>query len=293
MIERARVDVPRIVILGGVLKGLQLVAAGAGGQRLEVGALVEEAGDAVGLRIHRDPQVRILHGQAADLQIGGRRPCAGNDMKSGVAHRGHVLNVHQQAIRFGRLVAGKKFRGKNAPLRIEDRQRARNRGRHLNFKRHPTGALPRQRIEDEHRNSANHAGIHARREDSQCIAGDLIRCPSHLVIVALRIFVDDADARSGAQVVEIVEGDLLPCLGQCIGGVRLSIQPRQGGVLLGIQCPHGTLAHVAFVVGLRRHYAAMVFEVEFALPSRNTDLSFRRRGRRCVALGNRVIVPLR
>ena len=46
MIQRARINVPRIVIFGSVLEGLQLIAAGAAGQRLEVRALVEEAGDA-------------------------------------------------------------------------------------------------------------------------------------------------------------------------------------------------------------------------------------------------------
>ena len=49
------------------------------------------------------------------------------------------------------------------------------------------------------------------------LGGDLVGGPVDLVVVLLRFFIDDADAGAGGEIVEVVEGDLLPCVGEAAG----------------------------------------------------------------------------
>ena len=44
-------------------------------------------------------------------------------------------------------------------------------------------------------------------------------------VVLLGVFVDDADAGAGGQVVELVEGDFFPVVGELVSGVRLAVEP--------------------------------------------------------------------
>ena len=89
---------------------------------------------------------------------------------------------------------------------------------------------------------------------------------------------------------KLVEQHLLPILGDLIARILLSIEPRQRRPLLRVQHFFFAVAHVLLVVGLRRHHAAMVFKVEFALPRRNGNLA-RHSRRRLIALGNRLVIP--
>src|SRR6202011_4516822 len=71
LVEGAGVDVPGVVVLGGVLEGLELVAAGALGESFVVGFLVEKAGDAAGGWVDYDAEGGILHGRATRFEVGG------------------------------------------------------------------------------------------------------------------------------------------------------------------------------------------------------------------------------
>ena len=50
-----------------------------------------------------------------------------------------------------------------------------------------------------------------------------------MIELGLGFFVDDADAGAGGEVVEAVEGDLLPVFGEVGGGVGLALKPCEGG----------------------------------------------------------------
>jgi hypothetical protein len=41
----------------------------------------------------------------------------------------------------------------------------------------------------------------------------------------LCVFVDDADAGAGGQVVELVEGYFFPAFGELVGGIWLAVEP--------------------------------------------------------------------
>ena len=48
-------------------------------------------------------------------------------------------------------------------------------------------------------------------------------------VVLLRVFVDDADAGAGGEVVELVEGDFFPVFGELGVGVGLAVEPCERG----------------------------------------------------------------
>ena len=58
----------------------------------------------------------------------------------------------------------------------------------------------------------------------QCIRRNLVRRPAHHVVILLRILIDDADARSCRQIMELVEQHLLPILRNLIAGILLAIR---------------------------------------------------------------------
>src|SRR5271167_976731 len=128
-----------------------------------------------------------------------------------------------------------------------------------------------------------HDGFHRRSRN-------LVRCPAHLVVIALRVFIDDPDPRTRGKIVELIEGDLLPGLCQFSGRIRLSIEPCQGGVLLSVQRPYRTLTHVPLVTGLGSHYATVIFEVHLVFPRGDSDLA-RTAYRRMIAIGDAFVVP--
>jgi len=70
VVEGAGVDVPGVVVLGEIVEGLELVAAGSAGEGLEVGLLVVEAGDAAGGGIDDYAEIGVLHCGAAGFEVG-------------------------------------------------------------------------------------------------------------------------------------------------------------------------------------------------------------------------------
>ena len=70
-----------------------------------------------------------------------------------------------------------------------------------------------------------------RGESVERFAGDFVVGEADLVELGLGLFVDDADAGAGGEVVEAVEGDLLPGggeLGRGIGLALMAILPGSG-----------------------------------------------------------------
>ena len=84
---------------------------------------------------------------------------------------------------------------------------------------------------------------------------------------------------------ELVEEHLLPVFGDLRGGILRAVEPGKRGELLGVEHLLLGVAHVALVVGLRGHHAAVVLEVELGLPGGDAHLpgNGRRRG---VSLGD-------
>ena len=153
------------------------------------------------------------------------------------------------------------------------------------------GALPSQRIEDQHRNSTGRVGIDALRKRVQRLGGDFIRLPAHLVEILLCVAVDDGDARARREIVEAVKRDLLPGVRQLIGRIRIAIQPRQRSVILRMQSPLRPFAQVALQIGLRGIHAAVKLQIELVVPGGNGDFAGRRRGRILITLGDGAVVP--
>src|SRR5437899_1395775 len=81
LVEGAGVDVPGVIVLGGVFEGLELVAASSLGQGLEAGLLVVEAGDAAGSGVDDDSERGILHGVAAGFEVCGECFLASNGVE--------------------------------------------------------------------------------------------------------------------------------------------------------------------------------------------------------------------
>src|SRR6202011_4950582 len=78
LVEGAGVDIQAVVDLGGVLEGLELVAAGSLGEGFVVGFFVEEAGDAAGGGVNYDAEGGILHGRATRFEVGSEGVGGGN-----------------------------------------------------------------------------------------------------------------------------------------------------------------------------------------------------------------------
>ena len=60
---------------------------------------------------------------------------------------------------------------------------------------------------------------------SREVVGDLVVGVEDFGVVLLRVFVDDADAGAGGEVVELVEGDFFPVLGELFVGVGMAVEP--------------------------------------------------------------------
>ena len=56
-------------------------------------------------------------------------------------------------------------------------------------------------------------------------SADLVIDVEDFGVVLLRVFVDDADAGAGGEVVELVEGDFFPVFGELVGGVGTAVEP--------------------------------------------------------------------
>ena len=89
---------------------------------------------------------------------------------------------------------------------------------------------------------------------------------------------------------ELVEEHFLPVLSQLRGRIFVPIEPGEGGPFFGVEDLLFTFAHVALVVGLRGHHAAVILEVHLALPRRYVDFAFDSR-RSGVALGDGLVIP--
>src|SRR5208282_2559325 len=87
-----------------------------------------------------------------------------------------------------------------------------------------SGTFPTERVIDDDRNTVA-CGVDALVHRLQGVAADLVCGPSHDVVVPLRVFINDADAGAGGEVVELVEEDLLPILGEFAGGILVAVQP--------------------------------------------------------------------
>ena len=125
MIERAGIDVPRIVILRQVFEGLQLVAAGPGRQRFKARLLVVEAGNATRLWIYSDFQRGILKCQSFRFQIAGKRLHSWNHMEHLIPKRRHFIGLDQHPETVGLWIAFESLRRHDAIGRIEHGNSAR------------------------------------------------------------------------------------------------------------------------------------------------------------------------
>src|SRR5215471_14933914 len=113
----------------------------------------------------------------------------------------------------------------------------------------------------------------------------------YLVELLLGFLVDDANARSSSQIMEIIESNRLPCIGQLIIWVGFAIEPCQRGIFFSVQCPLFAVTHVPLVLRLGGLDTAVILKVQFALPGWNCYLAFGRRRRWRIALHDREVVP--
>ncbi len=90
---------------------------------------------------------------------------------------------------------------------------------------------------------------------------------------------------------ELVEQCFLPGFGEPGLGIRSPRKPGQRRVFLGIEQLFFTGSHVSFVVGLRRHHAAMVFKVQLVVPHGQAEFAGRRHGQAAAAAGQHFVVP--
>ena len=84
------------------------------------------------------------------------------------------------------------------------------------------GTFPSERVIHDDRNAIAR-GVHALVEGSQCSRGNLIGGPAHDVVVLLRVFIDDADAGAGSQIVELVEQNFLPVFCEFARGIFIAV----------------------------------------------------------------------
>ncbi len=90
------------------------------------------------------------------------------------------------------------------------------------------GALPGERVEDEDGHAVFGAGVDSGLDRLQRVVGGFVAGPANAVVVALGFLIDDADAGAGGEVVELVEEDLLPGVGELGGGIVAALQPGEG-----------------------------------------------------------------
>src|ERR1019366_6024896 len=101
-------------------------------------------------------------------------------------------------------------------------ENVRSGGPHLNVRRDQPGALPSQRIHDHQRNRTGRTPGPSVYVLFQCVEGRrsyLLRSPSHLIKILLRVLIDHANSRSGGKIVKIIEKNFLPDIVKFGGGV--------------------------------------------------------------------------
>ena len=131
------------------MEGLELVAAGSGGEGFEVGLLVEEAGDAAGFGIDDDFEGGVFHGGSAGLEVAGEGPLAGDDVEDLVAHRGNGFGFDEELVGVGLRVGFEDGGGQDAAVRVEDGDAVGRGCGQLDVDGDDAVALPAERVEDE------------------------------------------------------------------------------------------------------------------------------------------------
>src|SRR5277367_2350768 len=184
-VQRAGIDVTRVVVLRRVFERLQLIAASAAGKRFEVRFLVVEAGDAACGFIYDNADSGVLQSQSVYLQIARERLFARNDMQDLIAHGWHVLRFHEQLVGVGFGIAGKLDGWKNVSCRVKNGNSVRSCVRHLHAHFDRSGALPRQWIEDQDGNFASSFGVDLGGDGLQRLLRDLACFQARLVELLL------------------------------------------------------------------------------------------------------------
>ena len=119
MIERPRIDVPGVVILGQILEGLKLVAARARRQRFEFGFLVVQAGNAARLTVDHYLDVGVFKRQPLRLQVACELLRSRNHMQHFVPQRGHIAHIDQKLVAIGLCIALQNLRRNHVTRRVE------------------------------------------------------------------------------------------------------------------------------------------------------------------------------
>src|SRR6516225_546819 len=132
--------------------------------------------------------------------------------------------------------------------------------RHLDTHGSHSGMGPRKRVEDEHWNITRSLRVDIGGESMERARRDLVSRVANVIKLPLRLFVDNADARAGSEVMEAIECDLLPRVGELFVGVTVTAEPCERRVLFSVNRSLLALAHVALVLRLRSHYAAVILE---------------------------------
>ncbi len=161
----------------------------------------------------------------------------------------------------------------------------------LHVELHGLGARPGHRVVDEDGGASGDACVDAGVEGVEGGGVDVVVVVVDLVEVVGGVAVDDGDAGAGGEIVELVEGDLLPVGVEQVVGIGVAVEPGERGKLFGVEGLGFAVADVALLGGLGGVDAAVVLEVELVLPGRNADFAVGAGGRRGVALGDRVVVP--
>ena len=303
-VEGAGVDVPGIVVLGVIREGLELVAAGVGGEVLKFVGGVVDAGDAAGGGGDADGEAvggvledevlaaEFLFGDEALVGAGGAVNVDGAEDL--VAECGDGGGIEGDFRHVGFRVAGEDggLKGRGGDGGVYDAQglfRVGEADAGVNLAR----ALPAEGVVDDDGLAfalSTDGGVDVVGDEAEGAGADFVGGPADDVVVLLRVLVDDADAGAGSEVVELVEEDLLPVFGDFRGGIGLAVEPGKRGPCLGVEDLLLGLAHVLFVVGLGGHDAAVVLEVELGVPGGDGGFAFDGGGRG-VAPGDGGVVP--
>src|ERR1700743_2179592 len=100
----------------------------------------------------------------------------------------------------------------------------------------------------------------------------------HLIVIPLRILINDSNARTSSKIVELVEENFFPGLRQLCSRVGFPVEPCERGVLLRIQHPFFALTHISLLPGLCCVGSAMMLKIQLVIPCGNTHLALRRNG---------------